>query len=143
MYHLLLVVLGLMVFLTCAGIYFSARCKRTTSAVVATFGLTLFLWIIIPAMMGLAAASNRGEEVLGRYMCTHPVVQVGVLMDGTGGQYNAHAPLSKLNFDWLDGTYDSGFWPTTKTLLLHMVIYISAGLFLAWRAKLRFRKKIF
>jgi len=38
---LLLFVPGLIVFLTGAGIYFSARCRRTTSAVVAIFGLSL------------------------------------------------------------------------------------------------------
>ena len=140
---LLLFVPGLIVFLTGAGIYFSARCRRTTSAVVAIFGLSLVLWIIVPALMGLAAASNRGENLLGRYMCTHPVVQVGVLMDGAGGRYNAHAKLSKLAFEWPNQDYNGRFWPTTQVLLIHTVMYISVGMFFAWRAKCRFRRKIF
>ncbi|MFC1634542.1 hypothetical protein ACFL5Z_06830 [Planctomycetota bacterium] len=140
---LLLLIPGFIVFLTGTGIYFSARCKRTTSAVVATFALALVLWMIVPALMGLAAAADRGEETLERYMCAHPVVQVGVLMEGAGGRYNAHAELSKLEFDWPARGDNERFWPTTKLLLVNTIIYVSVGMFFAWRAKRRFRKKIF
>ena len=141
--HLLLFVPGLTLFLTGAGIYFSTRCKRTTSAVVATFAFTLVLWMILPALMGLAAAADRGENILERYMCAHPAVQVGVLMDGAGGRYNASEGLSKLAYEWPARGHTDGFWPTTRTLLLNTSIYISVGLFFAWRAKRRFRRKIF
>lgn len=140
---LLLFVPGLIVFLTGAGIYFSARCKRTTSAVVATFALALVLWMIVPVLMGLAAATHRGEDLLERYMCAHPAIQVSVLMDGAGGRYNAHAKLSKLAFEWPAREYNGRIWSTTKVLLVHTTIYISVGIFFAWRAKHRFRKKIF
>jgi ABC-type transport system involved in multi-copper enzyme maturation permease subunit len=141
-FHMLLFVPGLAVLLTCAGIYFSARCKRTTSAVVATFALALALWAIAPALLGLAAVANRGEDILERYMGAHPLVQAGVLMEGASGRYNARVALSKLEFEW-PADDRSDFWPTTETLLVHTFLYVSVGMLFAWRAKRRFRRKIF
>ena len=141
--YLLVFAAGHIVFLTGAGIYFSARCRRTTSAVVATFALTLLLWMILPALMGLATAANIAEDFTERYICAHPAVQVSVIMQGAGGQYNAHAELSKLEFEWPKREYNGGFWPTTKVLLIHTAIYFALGMSFAWRAKCRFRRKIF
>jgi len=142
-FHLLLFVPGLAVLLTGSGIYFSARCKRTTSAVVATFALALVLWIIVPALMGLAAVTHRGEDILERYICAHPLVQVSVLMSGAGGRNNAHAKLSNLPFDWPDKDLGEGVGPATGALLVHTSIYMSVGMLFAWRAKRRFRRRIF
>ncbi len=140
---LLLFIPGHAIFLTGAGIYFSTRCKRTTSAVVAIFVLALVFWMIIPAILGLASISNRVEDYADRYMDTHPAVQVGVLMDGAAGRFNAHAGLSKLQFEWPGKGDNERFWPTTGLLLVHTCFYTSLGLVFAWRAKRRFRRKIF
>jgi ABC-type transport system involved in multi-copper enzyme maturation permease subunit len=142
-FHLLLFVPGYAIFLTGAGIYFSTRCRRTTSAVVAIFTLTLVLWMILPALLGLTAAANIGEDFTERYICAHPAIQVGVLMNGSGGSYNAHAELSKLQFKWPVRGVSEKFWPTTGMLLVNTCIYMSLGAFFAWRAKCRFRRKIF
>jgi ABC-2 type transport system permease protein len=141
--HLLLFLPGLVIFLTGMGVYFSARCKRTTSAVVATFGLALTLWVIIPFVMGLATISNKGEDVAERYISTHPAVQVSVIMTGAGGRSNAREGLSKLKYEWPGQHSDEGFWPTTRKVASYASIYMIAGVFLAWGAKRRFRRKIF
>jgi ABC-type transport system involved in multi-copper enzyme maturation permease subunit len=141
--HLLLFVPGLVLFLTGVGVYFSARCRRTTSAVVATFALALTLWIIIPSVMGLAAISNKGEDIAERYICTHPAVQVSVIMAGAGGRSNARDGLSKLQYEWPAQRHDDGFWPATRKLTRNAFIYIMAGALFGWSAKRRFRRKIF
>ncbi|OHB78862.1 MAG: hypothetical protein A2Z25_23770 [Planctomycetes bacterium RBG_16_55_9] len=141
--HLLLFVPGLTIFLTGAGIYFSACCRRTTSAVVATFALAMVLWVIVPAMMGLAAINRRGEDVLERYACAHPAMQVGVLMTGAGGRYNAQATLSGLEYDWPARKGRYGVGQTTGIILTNTVMYVSVGILFAWLAKRRFRRKIF
>ncbi len=140
---LLLFLPGYTIFLTGAGIYFSARCLRTTSAVVANFALALVLWMIMPAIMGLLASTNLVEEAADRYICAHPAVQVSVLMGGSAGNYNAHAGLSKLQFEWPGQDGNERFWPTTWIVLINTCIYISLGFLFAWLAKRRFRRKIF
>lgn len=140
---LLVFIPGYTIFLTGAGIYFSTCCRRTTSAVVAVFALAVVLWMIIPALMGLMAATNFGESFIERYIPTHPAVQVTVLMNGAAGRYNAHAGLSKLQFEWPPDGDNEGVWTTIRLLLTYMCIYISFGFLFAWRAKSRFRQKIF
>jgi hypothetical protein len=66
-----------------------------------------------------------------------------VLMDATGGRYNASADLSKLEYEWPALGYTEGFGAATKRLLFQTFIYTSMGLLFAWRAKVRFRRKIF
>ena len=142
--HLLVCVPGFVIFITGAGIYFSARCKRTTSAVVANFALALALWIILPAFMGMASVSGDiGEEISDRYFCAHPAVQVGVLMEGAGGRFNANTKFSKLVYEWPALEHSEGFGAATKRLFFQTFVYTSLGLLFAWRAKVRFRRKIF
>jgi ABC-type transport system involved in multi-copper enzyme maturation permease subunit len=50
--HLAILVTWIVVFLSGSGLYFSARLKRTTSAVVANFALALTLWAVIPLLLG-------------------------------------------------------------------------------------------
>jgi len=140
--HLAILVTWIVVFLSGTGLYFSARLKHTTSAVVANFALALTLWAVIPLLLGLVATITYESDILEAYILANPVVQTVIIMDGAGGSHNAARNLSSLDYDWMSG---SGYnvWSTTSILLITMLIYVSMGLLFAWRAKCRFRRNIF
>jgi ABC-type transport system involved in multi-copper enzyme maturation permease subunit len=140
--HLAILVTWIVVFLSGSGLYFSARLKRTTSAVVANFALALTLWAVIPLLIGMVSIINNETDFLEAYILANPVVQTVVIMEGAGGSYNATRNLPSLDYDWPSG---SGYnvWSTTSILLITMLIYMSMGLLFAWRAKCCFRRNIF
>ncbi len=140
--HLSISVTGLIVFLTGAGLYFSSRFKRTTSAVLANFALVLTLWAILPALLGLVSVFIHDYDVIGDLVSANPVAQIAVLMNGAGGSWNARAGFSNLNFNWPDRSWHK-VWPTTGLVIINMLIYTVAGVLFAWRAKCRFRRNIF
>jgi ABC-type transport system involved in multi-copper enzyme maturation permease subunit len=139
--HLLMLVTGLVVFISGAGLYFSSLFRRTTSAVVATFALAIVLWVVLPSLLGLTTVITEDDDVLRTYVSANPVVQAVVVMYGAGGERNAQTQLSSLRYDWPYRSLRIG--PTTTVLLVTMLIYIFAGLLFAWRAKCRFRRNIF
>ena len=59
--HLLIVVAWVTCFVTGAGLYFSARFRHTTAAVVATFSLMLGLWAVGPIVAGLLSMATDSE----------------------------------------------------------------------------------
>ncbi|MHC4629494.1 MAG: ABC transporter permease, partial [Planctomycetota bacterium] len=145
--HSAILVAGLASLLTGLGIYFSARLKRTTSAVVASFAVAVALWMIIPAMAGLISQFTRDPDhrnAFETYLSANPVMQVGVVMEGAGGAYNARTELSRLNYDWPRRHSDwNRVWGTTGALIVYMLINVSVGFLFAWRAKCRFRRNVF
>ena len=141
--HLAILVTWIVVFLSGTGLYFSARLKRTTSAVVANFALALTLWAVIPILLGLVTTISHDEDILEAYISINPVTQAVVIMDGAGGSQNAESNLSRLDYKWPGGRSGNNIGPTTSFLLITMLVYISLGFLFAWRAKFRFRKNIF
>ena len=139
--HLFMVTVWPVVFLTSSGLYFSARFRRTTWAVLATFGLGFVLWVAVPTVLGLIAAVMRDEEVVRISMFANPVVQVFVVMTGAGGRYNARAGLDNLSYDWPGEKLRVG--ATTTVLAIVLASYVFVGLLFAWRAKRRFRRNVF
>ena len=140
--HMPIFATGLIVFLTGAGLYFSARFKRTTSAVIASFGLALALWAVLPAVLGLVSVITNDYEVVGDLVSANPAAQLVILMEGAGGSFNARAGFSNLTFAWPDSSWHK-VWPTTGLVLIYMLIYTVAGVLFAWRAKCRFRRNVF
>jgi len=140
--HIPIFVTGLVVFLTGTGLYFSARFKRTTSAVIASFGLALVLWIILPAMLGLVSVFTHDYDAVRELVSANPAAQLVTLMDGAGGSFNARTDLSKLNYQWPDNSLRK-IWSTTGLVIIYMLIYTAAGVLFAWRAKCRFRRNVF
>jgi len=145
--HSFIFVAGLASFLTGVGVYFSARFKRTTSAVVANFALAIALWVVIPALLGATSVFIRGRDhrrAFDMYFSANPSTQAFVVMNGAGGASNARTKLSRLNYDWPSRHND---WHkvggTTRALLTYMLIYVSLGFLFAWRAKCRFRRNVF
>ncbi len=146
-FHLLIFLAGLVSFLTGVGIYFSARFKRTTSAVVANFGLMIALWAVLPAVFGMMSVFGGDEKhrkALAIYNSANPAVQSVAVTGATGGSRNARMKLSGLSYRWLrrDGAWES-VGRTTQILLTYMFIYASVGVFAGWRAKCRFRRSVF
>jgi ABC-type transport system involved in multi-copper enzyme maturation permease subunit len=145
--HLLIFVAGLVAFLTGAGIYFSSRFKRTTSAVVANFGLAIAIWVVLPGVFGLISAFTRDRDhqnALAMYYSANPAVQSVVITGTAGGDSAARLKLSRLRYEW---PYRGNNWRevggTTRVLLTYMLIYASFGVLFAWRAKCRFRRNVF
>jgi len=139
--HLLMLVIWLVVFLTSAGLYFSARFRRTTWAVVAAFGLGLGLWAVAPTILGLLAVLTHKQEVVSVSTFGNPLVQAWVIMSGTCGGHSARSPVALLKYDWLDRNLN--FAGTTAVLAINMLIYVFFGLLFAWRAKCRLRRGVF
>jgi len=140
-FHLTLLVAWTAVFICGCGLYFSARLRRTTAAVVANIAVALVLWAVVPLLLGLVSQVSRDDDILEAYVSANPLVQAVVVTFGAAGEYNAHAPLSSLRYKWPGYTASMG--RTTGVLLTSVCIYVLAGLFLAWRAKRRFRRNIF
>ena len=140
--HMPIFATGLIVFLTGTGLYFSARFKRTTSAVIASFGLALALWVILPALLGLVSVYTNDYDIVKDLISSNPAAQIVVLMGGAGGKWNAQAGFSNLIFNWPDRSWHKA-WSTTGLVLIYMLIYTTAGGLFAWRAKCRFRRNVF
>lgn len=141
--HLTMLVAWCVVFLSGSGLYFSACFKRTTSAVVANLALVLAFWLVTPLLLGLISEITNNHDLLELNMSVNPVVQAGVIMEGAGGTRNAGKELSRLDYDWPQGSYWGNFGPTTIILFFTMLSYMLLGFLFAWRAKCRFRRNIF
>jgi ABC-type transport system involved in multi-copper enzyme maturation permease subunit len=141
--HLPMLVIWVVVFVTGAGLYFSARFKRTTSAVVANFALALIIWVVIPFVLLLEAQVLRrhGVGIQRLWLSANPFVQAGVIMTTSGGSYNADTRLSGLVYKWPYANHRLGY--TTMIMFVTTLIYCVVGVLFAWRAKARFRQSIF
>jgi ABC-2 type transport system permease protein len=140
--HLTITVGGAMLFLAGSGLYFSSLFRRTTTAVVANFSLILFVWLIVPILFAFVDGIFHTDKPFELVTSVNPVIQTGVVMFGDSGTQNASLSLSQLEYEWPwgDGT---SFGFTTIFVLITSLVYASIGFLFAWRAKKRFRKKIF
>jgi len=139
--HLFMIVVWMTVFLTSAGLYFSARFRRTTSAVVATFGLAFVLWVVVPTVGGLIATMVRDEKIISACTFANPAVQTATLMNTASGRRNAQKGLSGLRYKWFGRYRDVA--SITGVLAVTMLIYVFFGSLFAWRAKCLFRRNVF
>jgi len=140
--HMPIFVTGLVVFLTGAGLYFSARFKRTTSAVIACFALALAFWAVLPGVLGLVSMITHDYNIVADLVSANPAAQIAILMGGAGGKWNAQAGFSNLTFAWPDSSWHK-VWPTTGLVIIYMMIYTVSGVLFGWRAKCRFRRNVF
>ncbi|MCK4628958.1 MAG: hypothetical protein KAT56_08135, partial [Sedimentisphaerales bacterium] len=140
--HLTMLVAWCVVFLSGSGLYFSARFKRTTSAVVANLALALTFWLVTPLLLGLISEIAHDHDLLELNISVNPVIQAGTIMEGAGGTRNAGKELSRLDYDWPHNEWNK-FGPTTIVLFFTMLAYMLLGFLFAWRAKCRFRRNIF
>ncbi|TFG50049.1 MAG: hypothetical protein E4H40_01935 [Candidatus Brocadiia bacterium] len=140
--QMLMVSAGTAVFLCSIGLYFSSLFRRTTAAVIAAFGFIFLIWAVIPMLLGYTAVITEDAGIVSGYSYFHPLVQSVVIIEGTTGYSKARESLSGLVYFWPENN-QAGTGRTTLILSMNMLVYVSAGVFSAWRAKCRFRRKIF
>jgi len=135
--QILILVAGIAVFLSGSGFYFSARFKRTTTAVIANSALPVVLWGLLPLLMAFAGRIGHGyDDFIEYYIAANPFVHIVMVMDaavrerGLGSSY--WPGMGRLS------PFESTMW-----MLVCMVGYMVLGLLFAWRAKCRFRRNIF
>jgi ABC-type transport system involved in multi-copper enzyme maturation permease subunit len=145
--HVLLIGTWLTCFITGAGLYFSARFARTTSAVVATFGLAVGLWIVGPTLVGLVRVMGGNEDLFASYSWIHPAVQAQVIVMGGAGLQNAARSWRSLSYAtdavFRSGQEVMGVGMVTGILAAVAAVYIGVGLLFFWRAKCGLRRKVF
>jgi len=130
------------IFFTGTGLYFSARFKRTTTAVIMNFVFAAILWALIPLWMFLFAEMTKtSDDYAESYMNYNPVYQSAVLLDATSGSRYAERPVHGLHYNWFGARRTA--WRTNEVLFTSLWAYTLVGLFFAWRAKCMFRKRIF
>ncbi|MDY7011289.1 MAG: ABC transporter permease subunit [Planctomycetota bacterium] len=143
--HLIMLVAWIVVFLAGSGLYFSARFRRTTTAVVMNIGLALAIWAILPALTALIAEieGNDDYDTITFVLSGNPVVQAVVVTEATSG-YKANETLEDLDYDW-PITYgnNDGVRTTTGRMLAWMSVYILAGFLFACLAWSRLRRNVF
>lgn len=139
--HVLIVVAWLTSFVTAAGLYFSMRFARTTSAVVAGFALVVGLWVVAPMLLGMLSMTGKRADLLKDYLWFHPVLQTQMILTGGSGVDHADLPLRSLRYEGPLGMVRVG--RMTVILLATGLVYILAALIFFWRAKCRLRRSVF
>ncbi len=134
-----ILVTWIVIFLSCTGIYFSSRFKRTTTAVVMNFVLAATIWALVPILLFIIAEFAHGSDDFAEaYMDTNPLIHTVVIMEATADE--GHVRIG--NYHWV-GPGRSDFFESMGWILVCMSGYIFIGIIFAWRAKCRFRKNVF
>ena len=149
MVHLALVTASVIGLLAGSGLYFGARLKRTTTAVIANLGLALVLWGALPLALALSTEVlprgplRREMWDLTEYVAdANPMLQAGMLTDAASGHHRSRRGLQSLRYDWL-GVGWTRLGGTTGYLAVFTTGYVALGALLAWRARARFRRGVF
>ena len=156
----LLTVLGTVALLGGGGLYFGARFRRTTTAVMMNIALGLGLWAVGPICVSAlmtpswARTQSRPLEdlVQAAFVDANPVYQAAMLGQGsTGREMHYWDPDSE--YRGRNRADNPTFrWQTIKTytyadamayMLLIAAVYVAVAGLLSWRAKCQFRKRWF
>lgn len=130
-------VAGIVAFLSGSGLYFSARFKHSTTAVIMNFTIAAVIWALLPILIGIAAGISGSEAAIAfiaSYMDTNPFVQAGVVVDGA---------MESLNSYYWPGLESLSAAQSSIWILACMAGYMTLGLLFAWRAKCLFRRDVF
>jgi len=147
--YVLLIAVGAVAFILGLGTYVSARVRRTTTALVATVGLLVTLWGVLPLGVWLtrdilrdrplvAARTTGGPSWSDLAIRSGPVAQCVVVADGA---IDPDEPAGPTVYDW--GAARTGPGATAAWLACWAGVYVAAGALLLWRAKARFRRDVF
>ncbi|MHC4354123.1 MAG: hypothetical protein ACYS0H_15545 [Planctomycetota bacterium] len=134
-------VISMVVFLSCTGIYFSSRFKRTTTAVIMNFALAAAIWAVVPLLLVIThevghIRSRWYEDLAETYFDANPFVQAVVVIDATAGTSHPQ------NYEWLSsGNLD--LFESTGWMAFCLLAYLTLGWLFAWRAKRRLRHNVF
>ncbi|MBN2270980.1 MAG: ABC transporter permease subunit [Sedimentisphaerales bacterium] len=122
-------------FLSGTGIYFSARFRHTTTAVIANFALAGSIWALTPILIGLTVGITRGDmDWVWTYLDTNPFVQAAVVAAGV---------TDSSGYYYWPGLDSANAAESTGWMLKCMVGYMFVGWLFMWRAKRRWRRNVF
>jgi len=151
MVQLALIVFYSATFLIGTGIYLSARCRRTTTAVVLNVGLAGFVWGGVPTLAALVEDVTRPGPLVDvdDVAAVNPVVQAVVVTDHASDRWRwTHAygdgrvvRSRPYAYWWPHGSEDAK--GTHGIILMSLVGHVLVGLIYARRAGARFRRKVF
>jgi len=130
------VCLGVINLMLGTGLFWSARMRRTTTAVVCNFIVPLLLWAVIPILWVIIVETSRmSGNALEAYMNWNPVFQVGQIVEGCTRNGNS------LRFYFTGGNRDLDyvFWLVIKGCFVNSLI----GFGFALRAMHLFRRRVF
>jgi len=128
---------GITLFLTGTGLYFSARFKKTTTAVIANLLLPLTLWLFSIPIVALIALAARNENFIKPLLKLHPFAHAGFVMEATVRS------SFYLTFNWSDPLNGRKATSAILALAFFTFLYAATGFFAAYRAQARLRKDIF
>ena len=132
--HIILIIAGIIAFLSGTGFYFSSRLKHTSEAVIINIALAVTIWGLLPLLLILFAQAYHSdfEEY---YMNIVPFIQAMVVM------VSVFTNASLSSYDWPGR--DRGPMESTCIILTITLVYMLLGVLFAWFAKRRFRRDIF
>lgn len=140
-----ILVAWIVAFLSCSGIYFSCRFRRTTTAVIVNFALAAMIWGLVPllftATYGIAneLANLHAPWFDGTAQASidaNPIFQACIVT------YVAARGRHGLGrYDWCDLNLDAV--ESTLFMLAFMILYMMLAWIFLWRARCRLRRNIF
>jgi len=144
--HVGMLVAGVVGLLTGTGLFFGTCFRRTWAAVTMNLGFCLFFWLFLPVgvcfvMLVVGVVLSLQFTPLLVYVSTHPITQLVVLVDATGGVGNASKGLGDLAYDWPVG--GAGFIGTTAVIFGTAGAQIAVGWAFALWASSRVRRSVF
>jgi ABC-type transport system involved in multi-copper enzyme maturation permease subunit len=135
--HIILIIIGTIVFLSGTGFYFSSRLKHTNEAVITNIALAVSIWGLLPLLLEFLTQADRSmRDIKEYYLNVVPFIQATAVMVASDFSYPAWS-----SYDWPD--HDRGPLESTCLILTVMLGYMLLGAFFAWCAKRRFRRDIF
>lgn len=135
--HMILIIAGIIIFLSGTGFYFSSRLKHTNEAVITNIALAVSIWGLLPFLLVLLAQADRSMRDLREYyLNVVPFVQAMAVMVATDFSNSIWS-----SYDWPD--HNRGPLESTYLILTVMLGYMFIGMLFAWCAKRRFRRDIF
>jgi len=132
-----LVAMGVINLILGTGLYWSARMRRTTTAVVCNFIVPLTLWLAIPiAWVTMVEITRMSDDGLESYMNWNPFFQVGSIAD---------------HCTWISGDRPNFYlqtdhwhvWTAFCFVIQGCCVYSVIGLGFALRAMHLFRRRVF
>ncbi|MCF7973277.1 MAG: ABC transporter permease subunit, partial [Phycisphaerae bacterium] len=131
------VALGVINLILGLGLYWSARLRRTTTAVVCNFMVPLVIWLVLPIMFAILSEINRqsNHSMMNTCINWNPFIQAGNIA------YGCARNSFPYQFDWEGGKKD--LWDSLWLVLKVSCVYSAIGFGFAIRALSLFRRRIF
>jgi hypothetical protein len=104
------------------------------------FAMAITLWAILPMLIGMTSAFfKEGRPLAEIWMNTNPFVHVVTILEATVGRLDVDG------YRWFYFSHGNvmSVWRSTVWILECAAGYTLLGLLFAWRAKCRFRRRIF